>query len=264
MIGFAWGCNPAEAVKEPASEWFEVNAFLTIANNGEVTIMSPNPEIGQNVKTSMPMVIAEELDANWNDVIVKQAPLNTESYTRQVAGGSQSIRQGWHSLRMAGATARQLMILTAAKEWGVDAAGLTTKEGYVYNGRKKLSYGELAGKAVGIEVPEEVPLKDPKDFSIIGTSRTNVDMDKIITGKPQYGVDFHRDGMVIASVARPPAFGTKMKSFDDTETRKVSGVIDVVTFNDVERESDAFRGDKIAVIAKNTWAAIKGKKTTQS
>lgn len=260
MIGFAWGCNPAEAVKAPASEWFEVNAFLTIADNGEVTIMSPNPEIGQNVKTSMPMVIAEELDANWDDVIVKQAPLNSVAFQRQVAGGSQSIRQGWHSLRMAGATARQLMLLTAAKEWGVEASSLTTKEGFVYNGRKKLSYGTLAGKAVGIEVPEEVPLKDPKDFSIIGSSRTNVDMDKIIHGAPQYGIDFNREGMVIAAVARPQAFGTKLKSFDDSETRKVTGVLDVVRFNDIERDSDSFRGDKIAVIATNTWAAIKGKK----
>ena len=260
MIGFPWGLNPAEVVKDTLPEVLEVNAFLTIANNGAVTIMSPNPEIGQNVKTSMPMVIAEELDANWEDVIVKQAPLNSQSFKRQVAGGSQSIRQGWHSLRMAGASARQLMILAAAKEWNVDPKLLRTDSGQVINGSQKLSYGQLASKAVDIEIPQEVKLKDPKDFTIIGTSRTNVDMKKIITGQPQYGIDYEKEGMVIAAVARPPAFGTRMKSFDDSATRKVSGVIDVITFNDIERETDAFRGDKIAVIASNTWAAIKGKK----
>ena len=166
MIGFAWGCSPAETVRPPASEWFDINAFLTIADNGEITIMSPNPEIGQNVKTSMPMIVAEELDASWEDVIVKQAPLDTKNYQRQVAGGSQSIRQGWQSLRMAGATARHLMVLTAAKEWGVDAASLKTENGYVINGSEKLSYGELASKAAGIEVPAEVPLKDPKDLRL--------------------------------------------------------------------------------------------------
>ncbi|MFT6828949.1 MAG: isoquinoline 1-oxidoreductase beta subunit, partial [Roseivirga sp.] len=150
IIGFNWACSPAEAVKSPASAWFDINAFLTIADNGEVTIMSPNPEIGQNVKTSMPMIVAEELDVDWKDVIVKQAPLNTEAFTRQVAGGSQSIRQSWKGLRMAGATARRLIIETAAKEWGVDASSLTTEAGFVLNGKKKLSYGELASKAVDI------------------------------------------------------------------------------------------------------------------
>jgi isoquinoline 1-oxidoreductase beta subunit len=161
---------------------------------------------------------------------------------------------------MAGASARQLMILAAAKEWNVDPKLLRTDSGQVINGSQKLSYGQLASKAVDIEIPQEVKLKDPKDFTIIGTSRTNVDMKKIITGQPQYGIDYEREGMVIAAVARPPAFGTRMKSFDDSATRKVSGVIDVITFNDIERETDAFRGDKIAVIASNTWAAIKGKK----
>lgn len=265
MIGFSWGCNPSEELKQPPKEWFEMNAFLSIADNGMVTIMSPNPEIGQNIKTSMPMLIAEELDIDWKDVIVKQAPLNSSAYTRQVAGGSQSIRQGWTSLRMVGATARQLMIETAAKEWNVNASDLTTDLGYVINGRKKLSYGELASKAVGQTVPEEVSLKNPKNFKIIGQSKTNVDLDEIVTGKPLFGVDYKAEGMVYAAVLRPPAFGTKLKSFDDSEARKVNGVLDVITFDDNENDNNRkIRGEKIAVIATNTWAAFKAKKALKA
>jgi len=265
MIGFAWGCNPSNTEQLPPKEWFEVNAYLSIADNGQVTIMSPNPEIGQNVKTSMPMIVAEELDIDWNDVIVKQAPLNATSFPRQVAGGSQSIRASWAGLRMTGATARQLMINTAAKEWGVDALGLTTDAGYVFNGKKKLSYAELASKAVAEEVPAIVTLKDPKTFKIIGQSKTNVDLDDIVTGKPLFGVDYQVSGMVYAAVLRPPAFGTKLKSFDDSEARKVSGVIDVITFDDNENDGQRkIRGEKIAVIASNTWAAFKGKKALKA
>ena len=265
MIGFSWACNPMEAERAAPKDWFDMNAFLSIADNGQVTIMSPNPEIGQNIKTSMPMIVAEELDVDWKDVIVKQAPLNSTSFQRQVAGGSQSIRQGWTSLRMAGATARQLMINTAAKEWEVEASSLTTDGGYVMNGRKKLSYGELASKAATETIPEEVPLKDPKTFKIIGKSKTNVDMHEIVTGKPVFGVDYQVEGMVIAAVMRPPAFGTKLKSFDDSEARKVTGVIDVITFDDNESDGQrAIRGEKIAVIATNTWAAFKGKKALKA
>lgn len=265
MIGFSWGCNPMEAERAAPKEWFEMNAFLSIADNGQVTIMSPNPEIGQNVKTSMPMIIAEELDIAWEDVIVQQAPLNSATFQRQVAGGSQSIRAGWASLRMVGATTRQLMINTAAKEWAVDASSLSTDAGFVMNGKKKLSYGELASKAVGETIPEEVPLKDPKTFTIIGNSKTNVDMHEIVTGKPAFGVDYQTEGMVIAAVLRPPAFGTKLKSFDDSEARKVNGVLDVIKFDDNETDGQReIRGEKIAVIATNTWAAFKGKKALKA
>lgn len=265
MIGFAWGCNPSDTERLPPKEWFEMNAYLSIADNGQVTIMSPNPEIGQNVKTSMPMIVAEELDIAWEDVVVQQAPLNATSFPRQVAGGSQSIRASWAGLRMTGATARQLMINTAAKEWEVSASSLTTDAGYVMNGSKKLSYAELASKAVAEEIPAEVPLKDPKDFKIIGKSKTNVDLDDIVTGKPLFGVDYKVDGMVYAAVLRPPAFGTKLKSFDDSEARKVNGVIDVISFDDNESDGQRkIRGEKIAVIATNTWAAFKGKKALQA
>ncbi len=249
VLGFNWACTPQEAVRAIPSEWFDVNAFLKIAANGMVTIMSPNPEIGQNVKTSMPMIIAEELDVKWEDVIVEQAPLDTDAFKRQVAGGSQSIRQGWSSLRMAGATAKQMLINAAAKQWGVDPSGLTASEGVISGNGKKITYGEIAAEAANVPVPEEVKLKDPKDFKIIGTERRNVDLNKIVTGQPLFGLDHKVDGMLYSVVLRPPAFGAKLKSFDDSDTRQVNGVQDVVQF-----------GDKIAVLATSTWAAIKGQR----
>ena len=251
LLGFSLtvSCSPADQVKNAPADWFDINAFLKIASNGKITIMSPNPEIGQNVKTSMPMIVAEELDVAWEDVIVEQAPLNTDAFTRQVAGGSQSIRQSWEALRMAGATARQMLVNAAAKKWNVNAKDCTTEAGVIKdkNGNS-ITYAEIAQEASGMEVPEQVNLKDPKDFKIIGQGKGNVDMEGIITGQPLFGLDFRREGMLRAAVMRPPAFGLKLKSFDDTEARKINGVQDVVRF-----------GDKVAVLASSTWAAMKGK-----
>ncbi|MEP2771320.1 MAG: molybdopterin cofactor-binding domain-containing protein [Fulvivirga sp.] len=253
VLGFNWSCTPSPetAVKrQPPSEWFDVNAYLSVADNGQVTIMSPNPEIGQNVKTSMPMIVAEELDVSWDDVIVKQAGLNTDAFTRQVAGGSQSIRQGWESLRMAGATARKMLVNAAAEKWQVDASTLSVADGIITNANgETLKYADVASMAGTMEVPGEVELKDPKDFKIIGSGKGNVDIEEIITGKPLFGIDTKREGMVYANVLRPPAFGMKLKSFDDTAARNVSGVSQVLQF-----------GDKLAVLANSTWAAMQGKK----
>ena len=188
-------------------EWFELNGYLKVGDNGVVTIMSPNPEIGQNVKTSMPMIVAEELDVDWKNVIVEQAPLNTDIFVRQLAGGSQSIRQGWKALRMAGATARHMLRQAAATTWNVPANEITTEAGMLHHkaSGKSSKYGEMASAAAQLEVPKEVELKDIKDFRIIGTSRKNVDGPKIVTGKPLYGLDYRREGMLIAMIAHPPA-----------------------------------------------------------
>src|SRR6056297_1670148 len=134
VIGFSWlaSCKMTpEQVNSLPDEWFELNGFLKVGDNGMVTIMSPNPEIGQNVKTSMPMIVAEELDIAWKDVLVEQAPLNTDIFTRQLAGGSQSIRQGWESLRMAGATARKMLLTAAADEWNVPFSELSVENGII-------------------------------------------------------------------------------------------------------------------------------------
>ena len=255
LLGFSWlaSCTPEQELEEALSmpsDWFDINAFLKIGNNGVVTIMSPNPEIGQNVKTSMPMIVAEELDIDWNKVVVEQAPLNTEAFTRQVAGGSQSIRQGWDGLRRAGATARQMLVNAAAQRWEVDPASCTTESGVVSGpDGQTVSYGEIAEEAATMEVPEEVQLKDVADFRIIGTPRGNVDMAGILTGKPLFGLDTYREGMLYALALRPPAFGQKLVSYEDGAARAVGGVQDVIRF-----------GDKIAVLANSTWAAMKGQK----
>ena len=258
LIGFNLfeACKPgAEPAVDLASlNYNDFNAFIKIADNGAVTIFSPNPEIGQGVKTSMPMIIAEELDVAWKDVYVVQAPLNSESFERQVAGGSQSIRYGWDSLRETGATARQMLVNAAAARWGVDPSECTTNEGVITNAKgEALTYGDVVKEAAALEVPEDVTLKSPKDYKIIGQEIGNVDIDRIVTGKPIYGLDFKKEGMLIASVLRPPAFGQKLVSVGDAAARAVPGVVDVIRF-----------GDKVAVLAGDTWTAMKGKKALKA
>lgn len=271
MLGFSWlaSCTPTpEEVLNMPKEWFNINGFLKIGENGVVTIMSPNPEIGQNVKTSMPMIVAEELDVDWKNVIVEQAPLNTDVFTRQLAGGSQSIRQGWQSLRMAGATARQMLVEAAAQQWQVPAAEITTAAGILYHEKsnKSISYGEVASAAAALPVPEEVQLKDVKDFKIIGTSRKNVDARKIVTGQPLFGLDYRSEGMLIAMIVHPPAFGLKIKSLDDSAARNMPGIKDVFTiktYNDdyALQWSDTSAFPELAVVVGNTtWEVMNAKK----
>ena len=228
----------------------DFNAFIKISDEGYVTLFSPNPEIGQGVKTSMPMIIAEELDVDWNKVNVVQGALDTKHFTRQVAGGSQSIRFGWDALRQTGATTKQMLINAAATKWNVDPTTCKASKGIITNANgDTFGYGEVVKEAAVLEVPENVTLKETKDFTIIGQEIVNVDIDKIITGKPLFGLDYKAEGMMYASVLRPPAFGQKLDSFDDTKTKAVNGVTEVIKF-----------GDKIAVLASSTWAAMKGKK----
>ena len=275
MIGFNWmACKKAteEGGKEMAmqmpDEWFELNGYLKIGDNGIVTIYSPNPEIGQNVKTSMPMIVAEELDVDWNNVIVEQAPLNTDIFTRQLAGGSQSIRQGWESLRTAGATARQMLLTAAAQQWEVPVSELSVENGIITHkgSDKSIDYGQIAKAAAQVEVPEEVELKDNDNFKIIGTSRKNVDAKKIVTGKPLYGLDTYKDGMLIAMIVQPPTFGMQFKSMDAEKVKEMPGITDVFTIDtypeDMEKEwSDVAAFSKLAVIVgESTWQVMQAKK----
>ena len=250
-----------------ADEWFKLNAFLKIGQNGVVTIMSTNPEFGQGVKTSMPMVVAEELDVDWKQVIVEQAPFNTDLYTRQMSGGSQALRQGWKGLRMAGATARQMLREAAAKSWNLPVGEITTESGFLYHksSGKKAGYGELASAASKIPVPKNVMLKEPKDFSIVGTSQKNVDGKLLVTGKPLFGLDVRHDGMLIAMIAFPPAFGMKLKSFDASEAKGMPGIRDVFPIKTYEEntkrnafDTDAFP-DLIALVGNSTWEVMNAK-----
>lgn len=271
MLSFSWlgACqsNPEDALTMP-DEWFELNGYLKIGENGVVTIMSPNPEIGQNVKTSMPMIVAEELDVDWKNVIVEQAPLNTDIFTRQLAGGSQSIRQSWPGLRMAGASARRMLRQAAATAWQVPVNEITTEAGTIHHkpSGKSASYGEMASAAAKVPVPEEVELKDLKDFSIIGTPRKNVDGLNIVTGKPLFGLDFRKDGMLIAMIAHPPAFGMKLKNVDDAAARSMPGIKDIFIMKTYEDgytkhmfDAAAFT-DLAVVVGTSTWEVMKARK----
>lgn len=271
MLGFNWltSCAPsATEEKGIPEEWFDVNAYLKIGDNGVVTILSPNPEIGQNVKTSMPMIVAEELDVDWKDVIVEQAPLNTQKYTWQLAGGSQSIRQNWKVLRTAGATARRMLMEAAAKQWGVPVEELTTSAGVIRHEKSGQStgYGSVASAAAQITVPEEVALKDPKEFKIIGIPTRNVDGPKIVTGQPLFGLDVQREGMLIAMIAHAPAFGMKLKSVDAEAVKSMPGIVDVVTINAAPEGIEAQWSDTnafpelVAVVGRSTWEVMQAKK----
>ncbi|WMI65430.1 molybdopterin-dependent oxidoreductase [Aestuariibaculum sp. YM273] len=271
LIGFSWltGCvseGKTEKTLAIPNEWFEINGYIKIGDTGLVTIYSPNPEIGQNVKTSMPMIVAEELDVDWKHVIVEQAPLNTGFYNNQVAGGSQSIRRGWHPLRMAGATARRMLLEAAAKEWGVEVVALTVANGVIkeIEGERTIGYGDIAEKAVGITVPEEVELKDIKDFKLISTSVKNVDGKNIVTGKPLFGLDFQREGMQLAMIQHPPAFGMKVKDFNETEIKSMSGVNDAFVV-DITIPDPGYFDEKgylqlVAIVGESTWQLMKAKK----
>tara|TARA_R110000850_G_scaffold87600_3_gene188261 strand:- start:4278 stop:6260 length:1983 start_codon:yes stop_codon:yes gene_type:complete len=216
------------------------------------------------------MLIAEELDVAWKNVYVQQGILDTENYTRQLAGGSQSIRLGWEPLRQTGATARQMLVNAAAAKWGVDPSECTTSEGVITNAKgETLGYGDVVSEAAALEVPENVTLKEPKDFKVIGTDAPNVDIDKIITGKPLFGLDYKVEGMVYASVLRPPAFGKILDSYDDTKAKAMPGVLDVIRIGEKAKELSKEgignwtvtlgKSDKVVVIAKTTWEALKAK-----
>lgn len=276
MLGFSWlaACQGQAVVEEDLSlpdEWFEINAYLKIGENGVVTIMSPNPEGGQNVKTSMPMIIAEELDVDWKQVIVQQAPLNTEAFTRQFIGGSQAIRRGWQGLRMAGASARYMLIAAAAQVWQVPLDEITTEKGVLHHktSGQSASYGELASAAANIPVPEEVKLKDLRDFKLIGTSQKNVDGKKIVSGQPLFGIDTQKEGMLIAMIAHPPAFGMRLQSVDDSAARSMPGIRDIFTIKVLDDDFERQHFDTctflevVAIVGNSTWEVMNAKKALQ-
>jgi len=255
FIGFNWfSCDSPKvevlSTEEILSQAKSFNSYLSISPTGDVVIYSPNPELGQNIKTSFPMVVAEELEADWEKVRVVQANLDPEKYDRQLTGGSGAMPHSWERLRKAGATAKFVLVAAAAKTWNVPASEITVEKGIISHpgSGKKGHFGEFVTEAAAMTAPEEVTLKDKKDFKIIGTPVKNVDAKDMYTGKPLYGLDFQREGMKHAMIQRAP-FGMKIKSVDDSAARAVSGVTDVVTF-----------GTSVAVVGNTTWPLLKAKK----
>ncbi|SHK12386.1 isoquinoline 1-oxidoreductase, beta subunit [Reichenbachiella agariperforans] len=273
MISFSWlaSCTPGQSVEEVLAmpdEWFELNSYLKIGDNGRVTIRVPNPEFGQNVKTSMPMIVAEELDTNWKYVVSEQAPYDKTKYDRQFTGGSQGIRRAWASLRMAGGTARQMLKQAAANEWHVAIDEIRTEDGQLIHeaSGKKASYGAFASAAALLPQPEQVELKDVKNFSIIGQSKKNVDGKAIVTGQQKYGIDIKSEDMLYAAIVHPPAFGQKLKGFDADSVRSMSGIVDVFAFETYSEgyEQNFFdthtHNKLIAIVGKSTWEVFQAKK----
>jgi isoquinoline 1-oxidoreductase beta subunit len=228
------------------------NAFVRIAPDEGVTILIKHSEMGQGVWTSLPMVVAEELDCDWNRVRVEHAPAAPAyahtAFGMQMTGGSTSTWESFAQLRQAGATARALLIAAAAQKWNVQAVDCSTNKGVVTSGAHKATYGELADAAAKLPVPNEVKLKDAKDFTLIGKPTRRLDSKAKVSGTAEFGIDVKRPGLLVAVVARAPVFGAKVKSFDAAKAKMVPGVVDVVQVP-----------SGVAVLGKHFWAAKTGR-----
>ncbi|OYX67273.1 MAG: isoquinoline 1-oxidoreductase [Sphingomonadales bacterium 32-64-17] len=247
----------ARAVGAEASAPAELTAFVTIAPDNTVTIIGKNPEIGQGIKTSLPMIVAEELDADWDLVKIEMAETNMAKYGPQLAGGSFSTPMNWMPMRQTGATARAMLIAAAAQKWGVSAASLGTEPGKVVEkaSGRSATYGELASLAATIPVPdpESLTLKDQADFRIIGRAIGGIDSPKIVRGEPIFGVDTQLPGMVYAAYERSPVFGATLKNADVEAAKAQPGVIDAFIVRGNGNAEELVDG--VAVIASNWWLA---------
>jgi len=231
------------------------NAWVHIADDNTITLLCARSEMGQGVYTSLPMLIAEELNVNLRTVKVENAP-PAAIYVNallgaQITGGSTSVRDGWEKLRIAGAQVREMLISAAANEWKVDRAGLKADAGFVTGpGGKRASYGHLAQAASKLPVPEKVALKDPKDFTIVGKRTKRLDSPRKVNGSAEFGIDVKLPGMLYASLEQCPVIGGKVASFDASAAKGMPGVVDVVQIN-----------DGVAVVAKSYWQAQKARKS---
>lgn len=248
---------------EPPPAPFEANAFITIEPDNTATITVAKSEMGQGVRTSLALLVAEELDLDWSKVRIAQAPGNPDKYGRQGTGGSASVRSGWQPLREAGAKARAMFVAAAAEKLGVDPSELTTQGSKVVHAAlgTRLTYGELTGLAAKQKVPGQVTLKQPKDYRLLGKEHVGVDVKDIVQGKATYGLDLRRPGMLFASIERSPVFGGKVASFDAEAALAVPGVKQVFEVPAVGPDANVRSG--VAVVAENTWAAMQGRAKLQ-
>lgn len=233
-----------------------LNAFVRISPDDSVTVIINKSEMGQGIDTSLPMILAEELDADWSKIGFENAPVAQVYYHTvygvQMTGGSSSTNSSFDQLRKAGATARAMLIAAAADTWKVDPASCHTENGFVVHGTQRLSYGKLAEKAGQLKPPAEVKLKDPKDFRLIGKATRRLDTPAKTNGSAVFGIDVTVPGMLVAVVARPPVFGAKVKSFNGDKARSVRGVRQVIELD-----------SGIAVVADGFWPAKKGREALQ-
>jgi isoquinoline 1-oxidoreductase beta subunit len=253
------------------AEPFAPNAFLSIGADGKITIWSPKSEMGQGVRTALPMILAEELDADWAAVAVEQADLDAK-YGDQITGGSFSVRGAWEPLRKAGAAARAMLVAAASAKWNVEASTCRTEAGAViHTSGRRLNYSELVSAASRLPVPNDVVLKDPKDFRILGKATPRKDTPAKVDGSAVYGLDVQMPGMLYATITHCPVFGGEIRSFDAAKAKAVKGVRDVIAITRTEmlhqfsfepsgKGHSNYTRSGVAVVADSTWAAIQGRK----
>ncbi|HWA10789.1 MAG TPA: xanthine dehydrogenase family protein molybdopterin-binding subunit [Opitutaceae bacterium] len=251
----------AEVVKPAAGGEFKPNAFIRITPDNVVTIVSKQPEIGQGIKTSLPMIIAEELEVNWKNVVVVQGDLDP-AYGGQSAGGSRSTPTNYNEFHRLGATARTMLVEAAAQTWGVPVAECAASGTAVQHApsKRSLSYGELVAKAATLPVPDAsaVKLKDPKDYKLLGTRISGVDNPRIVTGQPLFGIDTKLPGMLYAVYEKCPVFGGKVVSANLDTVKALPGVRDAFIVEGTNVLSGLMPG--VAIVAESTWAAFSARK----
>jgi len=257
----ALAANGAAADAAPAPATLSV--FVSIAPDGIVTIVSKNPEIGQGIKTSLPMMIADELDCEWSQVRIDQADADAKRYGPQVAGGSTATPTNWLPMRQAGAAARAMLVQAAAAQWNVSADEITTSKGRIYHATsgRSSSYGEVASKAAVLAAPDvsSLRLKNPEQFTIIGQSVVGIDSPKIVKGKPIFGIDTRLPGMLYAVYEVAPAQGGRLVSAGVEAARKSPGVRHVIPLTG-NGDADQGLADGVAVLATNWWLANQARK----
>ena len=260
------GVARAAADGAAGGEGSALTAFVRIAPDGAVTILSKNPEIGQGIRTMLPMLIAEELDVAWKDVRIDQAPLDEATFGRQHAGGSNSTPENYDPLRRVGAAGRQMIVAAAAQGWNVSPGECETEAGVVHhrNSGRSMTYGALAAKAAAQPIPDlaTVKLKDPKTFKIIGQRIAGVDIEKIVTGQPLFGIDVTMPGMLHAIFEKCPVFGGKVTSANVDAIKAIPGIHDafIIRASEANLAKDP-EGlvDGVAIVAKSWWSANKAR-----
>jgi isoquinoline 1-oxidoreductase subunit beta len=250
----------------PLADRFMPNAFLEIEPDGAVVIVVPRPEMGQGVRTALAMLVAEELNADWARVRIRQADLDESRYGPQFTGGSLVVRTSWEPLRRAGATARGMLIEAAAARWGVPAAECAAERGHIIHAHtgRHVGYGALVGAARALPVPANVRLKEPSEHTLIGRATPNVDVPAIVRGLATFGIDVRVPGMLFASVERSPVFGGRVTRVADREARAVIGVqavvaIDADSLPEFDENSPKM-ANGVAVVGHSTWSAIQGRR----